>query len=109
MHYVISIKCIVSCDETPGPKDLQNYITICYAPSWREIGTGLELTEERLDIIEADHNYIEKKCNTMLSHWLKEKADTATWMKLLSVLDLPAVSSTHRIKSVVTISSGKLG
>ena len=109
MHYVISIKCIVSCNETPRPKDLQNYIAIRYAPSWREIGTGLELTEERLDIIDVDHMHIEKKCNAMLSHWLKEKADTATWMKLLSVLDLSAASSTHRIKPVVTISPGKLG
>ena len=106
----LCITYIVLCTKKPHLKDLQNCITINYATRWREIGIGLELTKQRLDIIEADHiNKSEERCTAMLSRWLEEKADTATWKKLLSVLDSPAVSSTHRIKSVVTISPGKLG
>ena len=106
----LCITYIVLCTEKPHLNDLQNYITIDYAARWREIGTGLELTQGRLDIIQADHiNKSEESCNAMLSRWLEEKADTATWKKLLSVLDSPAVSSTHKIKSVVTISPGKHG
>ena len=109
MHYVILHTYVVSCTKKPHLNDLQNCITINYAARWREIGTGLELTQGRLEIIEADHNKSEKKCNAMLSYWLMEKADSATWKKLLSVLDSPAVSSTYRNKPVVTLSPGKLG
>ena len=109
MHYVILHTYVVSCTEKPHLKDLQNCITIIYAVHWRQIGIGLELTQERLDIIEADHNKHEERCNAILSRWLMEKADSATWKKVLSVLDSPAVSSTYRNTSVVTTSPGKLG
>ena len=109
MHYVILHAYVVSCTKKPHIKDLQNYITINYAARWREIGTGLDLTQGRLDITEADHNKCEERCNAILSRWLMEKADSATWKKLLSVLDLPAISSTHRNKPVVTLSPGKRG
>ena len=76
----LCITYIVSCTEKPHLKALQNHITINYATRWREIGIGLELTQERLDIIEADHiNKSEERCNAMLTRWHMEKADTATW------------------------------
>ena len=48
----------------------------------------LEISEEQLRIIEINNrNSCEDQCRVMLSRWLSERADGATWKKLLSVLD----------------------
>ena len=63
---------------------------------WKEIGIGLGVTKEKIDIIEADNIYqqcVFKQCNEMLFHWLEVDADAATWKKLLSALDSRAVQS----------------
>ena len=85
---------VPSINERPRIADLQNYITPKYAMKWKEIGNGLEITQERINIIEKNNcNDCERQCNAMFSSWLEVKADDATWKKLLTVLDSPAFNT----------------
>ena len=54
---------------------------------WREIGTELGLTDETLSIIQEDNpSSVKKRCNAMLSKWLK--VDTsASWKKLFTAIN----------------------
>ena len=79
--------------EKPLKKDLQDYVTPTFAVYWKEIGIGLGVTKEKIDIIEADNQQCVKQCNEMLFHWLEIDADAATWKKLLSALDSRAVQT----------------
>ena len=89
-HYYLLVP---SINERPRIADLQNYITPNFATKWKEIGIGLGLTQERINIIEEDNrNKCEKQCNAMLYHWLEVKSINATWKKLLTILDSPAVN-----------------
>jgi len=78
---------------TPSLRDLQGYFTPQYAPQWRVIGTQLGLPSGTLDIIERD-NFFQTKdcCNAMLREWLQVDT-TASWGKLFTVIESPAVSS----------------
>ena len=77
---------------TPSLKDLYRHVTPKYAPQWRVIGILLDLPNERLNIIEHDHVYrAEPCCNAMLANWLQVDT-TASWRKLLTVIESPAVS-----------------
>ena len=77
---------------TPLLKDLQRYITPQYATRWKVIGTQLGLPTEKLNIIERDHMFrAEPCCNAMLEKWLKVDT-TASWSKLFTVIESPAVS-----------------
>ena len=71
--------------------DLQNVITPKYAALWKVIGMQLSLPSGVLDIVEHDnyHRAI-PCCNAMLEKWL-EVDNSATWKKLLSVIQSPAV------------------
>ena len=78
---------------TPRLKDLHNHITPHYAVHWRVIGTLLDLPSGILDIIKYDnHDKARPCCNAMLKKWL-EVDPSASWNKLLSVIQSPAVSS----------------
>jgi len=78
---------------TPSLKDLQQHFIPQYAAQWRVIGTRLGLPSERLDIIERDKFYqTEDCCNAMLTKWLQVNT-TASWRKLFTVIESPAVSS----------------
>ena len=67
-----------------------------YAARWRVIGTQLGLTNRRLDIIEYDNNNkAEHCCISMLSEWLNMDT-TASWKKLFTVIESPAVSTPDR-------------
>ena len=56
------------------------------------MGTQLGLPTATLDIIEHDnHDKAIKCCNAMLSKWL-EVDTSASWEKLFSVIESPAVS-----------------
>ena len=81
---------------TPLLKDLYHYITPQYATRWRAIGTQLGLSNERLDIIEIDNRgKAQPCCNEMLMNWLQ--TDTiASWRKLFTVIESPAVSIPDR-------------
>ena len=91
-HYVL----VPLVNERPPLADLQNYITPQYAFHWEKIGIGLGLPEERIKIIEEDYHTCEKRCNVLLSYWLQAEEFSATWKKLLTVLDSPAVNSIQR-------------
>ena len=77
---------------TPLLKDLYQYITPQYAADWIVIGTLLGLPSGTLDIIEHDHMHKATCCcNAMLRKWL-EMDTTASWSKLFTVIESPAVS-----------------
>ena len=77
---------------TPQLKDLHNHITPHYAARWRVIGALLGLSSGTLDIIKYDNDKARPCCDAMLEEWL-EVDPSATWNKLLSVIQSPAVSS----------------
>ena len=76
----------------PLLKDLYQYVTPQYAAKWRIIGTLLDLTSGALDIIEHDNKKAVACCNDMWKKWLQVDI-TASWEKLFTVIESPAVSS----------------
>ena len=77
---------------TPSLKDLQQYITPHYAAEWEVIGTQLGLPIGELKAIKAENPTDFKRCcNEMWIHWLREDPN-ASWGKLLSAIESPAVS-----------------
>ena len=77
---------------TPDPKDLQKYFTPQYAVHWKVIGTQLCLPSATLDIIEHDNRDKARECcNAMLNKWLQVDT-TASWEKLFTVIESPAMS-----------------
>ena len=76
---------------TPLLKDLYQHITPQYAADWEAIGTLLGLPSATLDIIEHDNRDKAKQCcNAMLRKWLQVDT-TASWGKLFTVIESPAV------------------
>ena len=77
---------------TPSLRDLYQYITPQYAADWNVIGILLGLPSGTLDIIEHDHVHKATHCcNAMLKKWL-EMDTTASWEKLFTAIESPAVS-----------------
>ena len=77
----------------PLLKDLYRHFVPHYATKWKDIGTLLGLDSQVLKMIEANHpTEVKLSCKKMLNTWL-ELDLTATWEKLFTVIDLPAVSS----------------
>ena len=78
---------------TPKLKDLYQHITPQYAADWKVIGTLLGLPSGELNAIEAGWPAnVKWCCNQMLEKWL-EKDPIATWGKLFTVIESPAVPS----------------
>ena len=78
---------------TPKLKDLYQHITLQYAADWKVIGTLLGLPSATLDVIERDNHYKARECcNAMWIEWLQVDP-TASWGKLFTVIESPAVSS----------------
>ena len=76
----------------PLLKDLYQHITPQYAVDWKVIGTLLGLPSGEMKAIEAGYPTNVKWCrNQMLEKWLKMDI-TASWEKLLTVIESPAVS-----------------
>ena len=77
----------------PLLKDLYQHITPQYAADWKVIGTLLGLPSGELKAIEAGYpTNVKWCCNQMLEKWL-EVDPTASWGKLFTVIESPAVSS----------------
>ena len=77
---------------TPLLKDLYQHITPQYAADWKLIGTLLDLPSGELKAIEAGYpTNVKWCCNQMLEKWL-DMDTTASWGKLLAVIESPAVS-----------------
>ena len=77
---------------TPLLKDLYQHITPRYAADWKVIGTLLDLPSGELKAIEAGWPAnVKWCCNQMLEKWL-EMDTTASWGKLFTVIESPAVS-----------------
>ena len=73
-------------------RDLQQCFTPRYAVQWRVIGTQLGLPSGTLDIIEHDNHYKARECcNAMFKEWLHLDT-TASWSKLFTAIESPAVS-----------------
>ena len=78
---------------TPLLKDLYQHITPQYAADWKVIGTLLGLPSGKLNAIEAGYpTNVKWCCNQMFEKWL-EMDTTASWRKLLAIIESPAVSS----------------
>ena len=78
--------------DPPLLKDLYHYITPRYAADWIVIGTLLGLPSGTLDIIEHDHMHKATHCcNAMFRKWLQMDTN-ASWSKLLTIIESPAVS-----------------
>ena len=79
-------------NSTPLLKDLYLHITPQYAAYWEVIGTLLGLPSGELKAIEAGYpTNFKWCCNQMLKQWL-EMDITASWSKLFTVIESPAVS-----------------
>ena len=87
----------------PELKDLYQHITPRYAADWIVIGTLLGLPSGRLKAIEAGWpTNLKWRCNRMLQKWL-EMDCTASWGKLFTVIESPAVSSGEAVDKGIAI------
>ena len=78
----------------PSVRDLYKHVTPRYAADWKVIGTLLGITRGELDAIEVDHSNKDKDCcRRMLQKWL-DMDRTASWEKLFTVTESPAVCHT---------------
>ena len=76
----------------PLLKDLYQHITPQYAADWKVIGILLGLPSATIDIIERDNPHKTRECcNEMWIEWLQVDT-TASWGKLFTVIESPAVS-----------------
>jgi len=84
---------LLTVKTTPLLKDLYECITPRYAADWKVIGKLLGLPSGELKAIKAGWpTNVKWCCNQMLEKWL-EVDSTASWRKLLTVIESPAVSS----------------
>ena len=82
----------VDDDTAPSLKDLHQHIAPRYARQWRVIGTLLGLPSAALDTIEHNcHCEAGQCCCVMLFKWVVVDP-TASWRKLFTVIESPAVS-----------------
>lgn len=78
-------------DSPPKLKDLYNIVTPEYAAHWKVIGILLDISKGYLDGIEKSYpTNTFWCCNKMLESWL-EMDTSATWRKLIQIIDSPAV------------------
>ena len=90
---------------TPLLKDLYQHITPQYATEWKVIGTLLDLPSGELKAIEAGYpTNVKWCCNQMLEKWL-EVDTTASWKKLLIVIESSAVSCSATDKGEYAVAS----
>ena len=76
----------------PELKDLCVHFIPRYVLQWKVIGTLLGVASEELDIIGHDnHDKAKPCCYDMLKKWL-EIDPTASWEKLFTAVESPAVS-----------------
>ena len=81
---------------TPLLKDLYQHITSQYATKWKVIGLLLGLSNNLLDDIEAGYSdNVKWCCNKMLENWL-DIDTTASWDKMLNVIDSFVLSSSDK-------------
>ena len=81
----------------PLLKDLYQHITPQYAADWIVIGTLLGLPSGEVKAIEAGWPTNTKWCcNKMLEKWI-ETDPTASWGKLFTIIESPAVSSDEAV------------
>ena len=86
-------QCVMTVNTTPLLMDLYQHVTPQYAADWKVIGTLLGLPSGELKAIEAGYpTNVRWCCNAMLEKWL-EVDTTASWRKLFTIIESPAVSS----------------
>ena len=86
----------------PLLRDLADVVTPHYAAKWRVIGFLLGLSQSALDIIEYDRGRSAINCCIEIwGKWL-DSDTSATWRKVLKVLENKAVTETEKEKSNLT-------
>ena len=82
---------------TPLLKDLYEHISPRYAAVWKVLGTMLGLPTGELNTIEAEYpTNFKWCCERMLEKWL-DMDTTATWKKMFTAIESPAISSSQEI------------
>ena len=82
---LISVFTIVTT--VPLLKDLCEHITPKYAVHWKLIGTLLGLSNDSLNIIEADNFFrVIPCCNDMFGQWLKLRP-SASWNMVFTAIE----------------------
>ena len=78
---------IQSLESTPTLNELNRYV-IDIAPSYYDIGLGLDIVNSRLKLIKSDPSLYDltEKCRRMLEVWL-ENDTSASWKKFCNVLE----------------------
>ena len=83
---------IIIVNATPLLRDLYQHITPQYAADWIVIGTLLGLPHGELKAIEVGYpTDVKWCCDRMLEKWL-DKDTTASWRKLFTIIESPAVT-----------------
>jgi len=78
---------MITGEEKPNSKDLNDHVVPWWAPKWRKLGAELEIGDHLMDIIEHNHrNDCETCCSKMLSEWLN-CTHSATWEDLVTAVD----------------------
>ena len=98
-YYAAHAHNVVLPTVTTKPKlsDLYEHTTPQYALKWKVIGTLLGIDIEELNIIEhGNRDKAKLCCNEMLQWWLRVDP-TASWEKLFTAIESPAVSSGQAI------------
>jgi len=73
--------------QKPATNDLLNYVNPHISHKWMDVGILLAIPLSKLKEIEKDHGSdMESSCIRMLVQW--SHGESATWKKLLSVIDL---------------------
>ena len=90
LHILISLTIV---NTIPLLEDLHQHFTPQYAADWKVIGTELGLPSLELKAIEAGWpTNVKWCCNQVLEKWL-EMDTAASWRKLFTVIESPAISS----------------
>ena len=74
----------------PSLEDLRQHFVPHYATQWKQIGILLGLDSQSLEDIEDNSTDFKQRCSQMLMRWL-EMDPTASWQKLFTIIDSPAV------------------
>ena len=88
----------------PDLKDLEKLVSSKYAYCWENIGIQLSIPIEKIKCIERDNpNNVMLCCTDMWVHWLQVDT-TASWYKVIKVIDSPVISTIMRSFSILSSS-----
>ena len=90
--YSKCLKLLSTVSTTPTHLQLVQHVIPQYMADWWNIGLTLGLTDAKLRAIRINKHYsVEECCYEMFSEWLRVDT-TASWEKLFTAIESPAVS-----------------